>query len=96
MFIGTLDITLCCASDWSASLWYLSLSDKSLSTSLNCSIRESFSVCASDLRAAPSNDTSEPGIGTDENFSLIAPNNSLANANVYFLIHCLPTSFILL
>ena len=71
MFSGILATTLCCASAWSASLVYLSLSDKSSSTCLNCSIRLSFSVCASALRAPPSNVTSEPGIGTDENLKEI-------------------------
>jgi hypothetical protein len=67
-----------------------------LSTIKGKVINVSFSNCASALNAAPSNDTEPSGIGISLYFSLIAPNNSLARASVYFLIHCLPTSFILL
>ena len=49
---------------------------------------------ASALKVSPSNDTSAFGIGILPYLERIIPNNSLDSANVYFLIHCLPTSLI--
>ena len=75
MFRGTRFIICCCCSTIEDSFSILCFLLTSLRFSLNCSISPSFSVCASALNAAPSKETSEPGIGTVEYFSRIAHRN---------------------